>query len=102
MQIYLYICFFFSTFVAQMGNIIQYIIEFLLYGNQEAANLVGYTSAESDWEKYSVVVVPNGQLGKNIVVPDLSDVYVETITQDGDERRFVIHTDIIYNIIIIV
>ena len=97
MQIYLYICFFFSTFVAQMGNIIQYIIEFLLYGNQEAANLVGYTSAESDWEKYRVVVVPNGQLGKNIVVPDLSDVYVETITQDGDERRFVIHTDIIYN-----
>lgn len=97
MQIYLYICFFFCTFVARMGNIIQYIIEFLLYGNQEAAKLVGYTSDESDWAKYRIIIVPNGELGKHIVAPDLSDVCVETIKQDGDERRFVIHTDILYN-----
>ena len=58
MQIYLYICFFFSTFVAQMSNIIQYIIEFLLYGNQDAAKMVGYTSNESDWDKYRMVIIP--------------------------------------------
>ena len=94
MQIYLYICFFFCTFVAQMGNIIQYIIEFLVYGNLEAANAVGYTSNESDWDKYRVVILPNGQLGKKIVEPDLCEVAIEA---QGNGQGWLIRTDIIYN-----
>ena len=94
MQIYLYICFFFCTFVAQMGNIIQYIIEFLVYGNLEAANAVGYTSNESDWDKYRVVILPNGQLGKKIVEPDLCEVAIEA-RENG--QGWLIRTDIIYN-----
>lgn len=96
MQIYLYICFFFSTFVAQMGNIIQYIIEFLLYGNQEAANLVGYTNQENDWTNYCVVIVPNGHLGQNIIMPDMEELKVEKVTT-GDRTTWIIHTDIVYN-----
>ena len=102
MQIYLYICFFFSTFAAQMSNIIQYIIEFLLYGNQDAAKMVGYTSNESDWDKYRMVIIPNGEFGKNIVEPDLNEVVVEALNSDdadtkNSEQRYIIRTDIIYN-----
>lgn len=97
MQIYLYICFFFSTFVAQMGSIIQYIIEFLLYGNHVASEMVGYTSNQSDWEKYRVVILPNGHLGKNIVQPDMGDIVIEAINEEGKTPRWVIRTDIIYN-----
>lgn len=96
MQIYLYICFFFCTFVAQMDNIIQYIIEFLLYGNKESAKHVGYISQESQWNNYRVVIVPNGKLGKEIVLPDIDELKVEKVTI-GDKIRWIIHTDIIYN-----
>lgn len=96
MQIYLYICFFFRTFVAQMRDIIQYIIRFLLYGHSEAAEQVGYTSIESDWEKYRVVIVPNGHLGKEIVLPDMEEAKVERI-QHEDKTTWIIRTDIVYN-----
>ena len=96
MQIYLYICFFFSTFVGQMDKIIQYIIEFLVYGNQEAAKQVGYTNLEEDWSNYRVVIIPNGHLGQNIVMPNMEELNIEKIT-NGEKTTWVIRTDIVYN-----
>lgn len=96
MQIYLYICFFFCTFVAQMDNIIQYIIEFLLYGNKEAAKQVGYISQESQWNNYRVVIIPNGKLGEEIVLPDMNELQIEKVIE-GDAVKWVIRTDIVYN-----
>lgn len=96
MQIYLYICFFFRTFVAQMDKIIQYIIGFLVYGNQEAAKQVGYTNLEEDWRNYRVVIIPNGHLGQKIVMPDMEELNIEKITK-GEKTTWVIRTDIVYN-----
>lgn len=82
-----------------MNEIIQYIITFLLYDNEVAANQVGYTADESQWSNYRVVIVPNGHLGKKIVMPNLEEVRVEPLgetTQDG-KNRWIIRTDIIYN-----
>lgn len=81
-----------------MKEIIDYIIQFLLYGNKEAATQVGYTADEAEWQNYRVVIVPNGQLGKEIVMPDLSEARGEKIEINGEEKpRWIIHTDIIYN-----
>ena len=60
-----------------MKEIIDYIIQFLLYGNEQAAKQVGYTADETEWQNYRVVIVPNGQLGKKIVMPELDRCSVE-------------------------
>jgi hypothetical protein len=73
-----------------MNDIIQYIITFLLYGDSQAAQQVGYTSDKNLWNNYRIVIVPNGHLGAEIVLPDLSEVKVEK-----QEATWVIHTDII-------
>ena len=88
-----------------MKEIIDYIIQFLLYGNAEAAKQVGYTADEAEWQNYRVVIVPNGQLGKKIVMPELDRCAVERYAVVGgsaspeDEAitRYVIRTDIVYN-----
>ena len=88
-----------------MNEIIEYIITFLLYGNSVAAKLVGYTANESEWENYRVVIIPNGHLGQDIVMPDLEELKIECLRlkasvsdqDDADEKRWVINTDIIYN-----
>lgn len=82
-----------------MSGIIQYIITFLLYNNEAVVNQVGYTADESQWSNYRVVIVPNGHLGNKIVAPDLGEIKVESIgeTDKEDKKRWIIHTDIIYN-----
>ena len=88
-----------------MKEIIDYIIRFLLYGNAEAAKQVGYTANEEEWQNYRVVIVPNGHLGKEIVMPELDRCAVERYAVVGrsaspeDEAitRYVIRTDIVYN-----
>ena len=89
-----------------MNEIIQYIITFLLYGNKEAAKLVGYTADETLWSNYRIVIVPNGHLGKEIVKPDLTLCAAERYAVDNklaqetvDEAmaQWLIRTDIIYN-----
>ncbi|MCQ2312808.1 MAG: hypothetical protein MJZ84_05105 [Paludibacteraceae bacterium] len=55
-----------------MDEIVAYIIEFLLYGNKEAAKQVGYTADPTKWSRYKVCIQPNGHLGKDWVLPDLS------------------------------
>ena len=88
-----------------MKEIVDYIIQFLLYGNEEAAKQVGYTANEAEWQNYRVVIVPNGQLGKKIVMPELDRCAVERYAVVGgsaspeDEAitRYIIRTDIVYN-----
>ena len=95
----MHICNIFRTFVARMSDIIQYIITFLLYNNEAVVNQVGYTADESQWSNYRIVIMPNGHLGNKIVAPDLEEVKVESIgeTDKEDKKRWIIHTDIIYN-----
>ena len=81
-----------------MKEIVEYIISFLLYGNEDAAKQVGYTADEAEWCNYRVVIVPNGQLGKEIVLPDLSEAKGERLEAKGAEHpTWIIHTDIVYN-----
>lgn len=79
-----------------MNDIIQYIITFLLYGNNETAKQVGYTANEAEWNHYRLVIVPNGHFGGEIALPDLGEVKVESITLK-EKTISVIKTDIIYN-----
>lgn len=71
-----------------MDEIIEYIKSFLLYGNSDASKLIGYTADETQWEKYTIVILPNGHLGKDLIYPDL-----EAPKISGK----IISTDIIYN-----
>ena len=89
-----------------MKEIIEYIIAFLLYGNEAAAQQVGYTADESQWKDYRVVIVPNGHLGGEIVMPELDRCAVERYAIDGSSAQapgdetmtqWVIRTDIVYN-----
>ena len=81
-----------------MKEIVDYIIQFLLYGNVEAAKQVGYTVNEAEWQNYRVVIVPNGQLGKEIVMPDFSEAKGERLEAKGTEHQtWIIRTDIVYN-----
>lgn len=81
-----------------MKEIIEYIITFLLYGNANAAKQVGYTADEAEWHNYRIVIVPNGHLGKEIIMPDLNEAKGERLEVEGTKSKtWVIHTDIIYN-----
>ena len=77
---------------SDIQSIIDYIKQFLLYGNAEATQRVGYTANEQEWEQYPVVIVPNGFLGNSLVLPDMSRPQME---QRG--KTLVIRTDLIYN-----
>ena len=81
-----------------MKEIVDYIIQFMLYGNEEAAKQVGYTADEAEWQNYRVVIVPNGQLSKEIVMPDYSEAKGERLEAKGTEHQtWIIRTDIVYN-----
>ena len=77
-----------------MKEVIEYIIQFLLYGNEQGAQQVGYTADESLWANYRVVVVPNGHMGKQIVLPSEQDLELR-IEKQGNTH--VVRTDVIYN-----
>lgn len=82
-----------------MEEIIDYIKTWLLYGHADAAQQIGYTDDEREWPKYRLVIVPNGHLGKDIVLPDLDAPLVENWSPDNNEQNvtYVIRTDLIYN-----
>jgi hypothetical protein len=77
-----------------MQEVIEYIIQFLLYGNEQGVQQVGYTADESLWPNYRVVVVPNGHMGKQIVLPSEQDLELR-IEKQGNTH--VVRTDVIYN-----
>ena len=78
----------------KMQEVIEYIIQFLLYGNEQGAKLVGYTADESLWPNYRIVVVPNGHMGQQIVLPTEDELALR-IEKHGNTH--VVHTDVIYN-----
>lgn len=82
-----------------MDEIINYIKTWLLYGNADAAQMIGYTADEREWQKYKLVIVPNGHLGKDIVLPDLTTPVVEQWSaSDAPEQVVaVVCNDLIYN-----
>ena len=82
-----------------MDEIINYIKTWLLYGNADAAQMIGYTADEREWQKYKLVIVPNGHLGNDIVLPDLTTPVVEqwSGSASAEQTVAVIRTDLIYN-----
>lgn len=82
-----------------MEEIIDYIKTWLLYGNIDAAQQIGYTDDERLWPNYKLVIVPNGHLGKDIVLPELTKPILEQWSPENDPEHVtqVIRTDLIYN-----
>lgn len=75
-----------------MNEIIDYIIEWLCYGDAEAARRVAYTADEKALETHDVIIVPNGHLGKDLVVPELKRPEIE----QPAKGKTIIRTDIVY------
>ena len=82
-----------------MDEIINYIKTWLLYGNADAAQMIGYTANEREWQKYKLVIVPNGHLGKDLVLPDLTTPVVEqwSASDTSEQTVSVVRNDLIYN-----
>lgn len=75
-----------------MKEVIDYIITWLCYGDEEAAKRVAYTADEKALESYDVIIVPNGHLGKDLVAPELKRPVVE----QPAKGKSIIRTDIVY------
>jgi len=75
-----------------MKEIIDYIITWLCYGDEEAAQRVAYTADESALETHDVIIVPGGLLGKEIVYPELK----KPIVEQPIKGKTIIRTDIVY------
>ena len=80
-------------FGLKMETIIQYLIEWLCYGNTEAAARVAYTADESALQTHDLIIVPNGHLGEDIVLPDMG----KPVTDNPEKGKYIIRTDILYN-----
>ncbi len=75
-----------------MEEIVNYLITWLCYGDAEAARRVAYTDDEKALETYDVIIVPNGHLGKDLILPELKKPVVEQPRKD----KSIIRTDIVY------
>ena len=73
-------------------QIVNYIISWLCYGDEEAAQRVAYTDDEKALETHDIIIVPNGHLGKDLVVPELTH---PTIEQPA-KGKTIIRADIVY------
>lgn len=75
-----------------MKELIDYIITWLCYGDAEAAKRVAYTADEKALKTHDVIIVPNGHLGKDLVIPELKRPEVE----QPAKNKAIIRTDIVY------
>lgn len=75
-----------------MKEIIDYILTWLCYGDEEAAKRVAYTADEKALEDHDVIIVPCGLLGKELVLPELKKPVVEQPVKG----KSIIRTDIVY------
>ena len=82
-----------GTTKRKLDEIIEYILTWLCYGDEEAAARVAYTADEQALEDHDVIIVPNGCLGNSIVLPDMGEVQVE----QPAKGKAIIRTDIVYN-----
>ena len=79
--------------MGDIKRIVDYILTWLCYGDEEAAARVAYTDDEKALETYDVIIVPNGLLGKELVIPELKKPVVE----QPAKGKTIIRTDIVYN-----
>ena len=77
-----------------MTEIIDYIKSFLTYGDTEAAKLIGYTNNPDEFKNYKLVIIPNGHLGKDIVLPFMGNL--KPLASNHSPLAFIIEDDIIY------
>jgi hypothetical protein len=75
-----------------MKEIIDYIISWLCYGDEEVAKRVAYTDDEQALETHDVIIVPNGHLGKDLIVPE----WQHPVIEQPAKGKTIIRTDIVY------
>ena len=91
-----------------MEDTVEYIKQFLLYGNEEAAKQIGYTRNQEEWNQYKLVIVPGDNLltgeRKDWTFPDFTkppkaEKQGEVIDEFGEKSggTWVIREDLIYN-----
>lgn len=73
-----------------MKALIDYIITWLCYGNEEAAHRVAYSADTQVLNKYDVLIIPNGHMGKDIVLPDMQKACSQSGSQ-GEIRHLYRH-----------
>lgn len=78
--------------MGDIERIVAYILAWLCYGDEEAVQRVAYTDDEKALETHDVIIVPNGLLGKELVVPELKRPVVEV----PSKGKTIIRTDIVY------
>ena len=78
---------------AKMNTCVNYLLSWLCYGDEEAAKRVAYTADESALETHDIIIVPNGHLGKELILPELTKPVVEQPSKD----KWIIRTDIVYS-----
>ena len=76
-----------------MSEIIEYLKQWLCYGDEALAQRMAYTSDENALKDYDVLIVPNGHLGKDIVLPVMS----KPVVDNPAKGKYIIRTDIVYN-----
>ena len=76
-----------------LNECIEYIITWLCYGDRELAKRVAYTKDEKALEDHDVIIIPNGDFGNRIVLPEMDKVQVE----QPAKGKAIIRTDIVYN-----
>lgn len=77
----------------RVDEIVEYIITWLCYGNEQAAKRVAYTADESALKDHDVIIIPNKYLGTSVVLPTFSAPQVE----QPAKGKAIIRTDIVYN-----
>ena len=75
-----------------MKEIVDYILKWLCYGDEEAAARIAYTADEKALETHDLIIVPNGHLGKDLILPELKRPEVE----QPAKGKTIIRTDIVY------
>ena len=78
--------------MGDIKRITDYILTWLCYGDEEAAKRVAYTEDEQALETHDMIIVPNGHLGKELIVPELKKPVVE----QPAEGKTIIRTDLVY------
>lgn len=76
----------------RMKEIVDYILKWLCYGDEEAAARIAYTADEKALETHDLIIVPNGHLGKDLILPELKRPEVE----QPAKGKTIIRTDIVY------
>lgn len=75
-----------------MKDIIDYIITWLCYGDTNAAKRIAYTADEKALKDHDLIIIPNGHLGQDLLLPELKRPVVE----QPKKGKSIIRTDIVY------